>query len=148
MAEKKNGAKNLLIGIIVFVAGFFLLKSCLQPQPDKLAGEWQFAAMQKDVMIFSSDSTFQIKVDGGLYNQGDYRVDTSVSPARISIIPKKVYWFGGYPALPLTKGIMRFTDKNVLEIAFKIDPSSRQIGSDFPETFDYPNVKMILQRIK
>jgi len=113
-----------------------------------LAGEWQFFAMQKDVMIFSSDSTFQIKVDGGLYNYGDYRVDYSVSPARISIIPKKVYWFGGYPALPLTKGIMRFTDKNVLEVAFKINPSSRQIGSDFPDTFDYPSVKMVLQRIK
>ena len=153
MAEQKSAAPGIILLLVIGVVCYFMWKGAdNKPVHEKkptasVVGVWKFSALGTDTLILRNNSTFEVQIGGQTYNSGDYRVDATVTPAHFSLIPKKVYWFAGYPALPLTKGIVRFTDINVMELSFKIDPGSRQIGSDFPATFDYPNIRVTLQRI-
>ncbi|MEI8175660.1 MAG: hypothetical protein WCG78_02210 [Candidatus Omnitrophota bacterium] len=161
MGEQTNAGKNIIILIVVCVIGFLMWKGC-QKEPTgtppagkpvigkttaSVIGVWQFSAVTSDTLILRNDATFEVQVHGQTYNTGEYRIDSSVTPIHFSLIPKKVYWFAGYPASPLTKGIIRLTDKSVMELAFT-PGAGRQIGAEFPATFEYPNIKVVLQRIK
>lgn len=145
MKSKKSFAVIFLI-IIIAIAGiwfYFIYK----PTNNAITGEWKYNL--RDVYSFDDDNNFEIRIDNALQNYGEYIIDTSKDPVWIDIIPKKEKIFANHYTPTVAKGILRFQNPSVAEIALKADNSFSIFGGDRPESFDGDDILLIsLVKIK
>jgi len=90
--------------------------------PTKLVGLWRFANREQYTVEFRPDSTFEqtYLADKSIWNHGAYVVDNTKNPAWIDIdaMPDRTFeMIGGTSGQGVYKGIIRFRNANVAEIA-------------------------------
>jgi hypothetical protein len=142
------GSANVTIQVVAnktTIADMALLWRHDSPQ-EKLIGSWRLSCDGLLLeLIFYNNSTWEERdtKDHHRFTSGNYHVDFSKNPAWIDIAPTEKLSLGKYGCTPLTKGIIRFVNDDVIEIRFRRDSSGR-IGGERPTLFDVPSEDSIL----
>jgi hypothetical protein len=144
----RNSAGGLIILIaMAAIVIWLLVDNGNPPPPPSLVGLWRFAAMEQYTVEFRPDSTFVITnlSDKSLLNHGAYVVDDTKDPAWIDIdgMPTRPFesW-GSINGTGVFKGLVRFRDADVAEIAF----SASGIGR--PNSFEKSIYSIVIYRIQ
>lgn len=107
-------------------------------QPD--GGHWRPLDVEVTI-VFDGHGKYEDRIDGVAFSYGTYTLDFSQNPAWIDIVPKKELSFGDMRSTPLTKGIIRFPNPDVIEIGFDGFPV---IGDKRPASFNWPDTTFMI----
>lgn len=124
MSTTRKGKLGSFLLLICIIIGYLLINDKSKPE-EKLYGIWKVG--EHDIQ-FNDNHTFEIKINGAVYDYGDYSVDFNQNPAYINIMSRKSYhnainngndyFFAGIPTLPVARGIIRFVTNDEIDFAF------------------------------
>ncbi|MDP3027956.1 MAG: hypothetical protein Q8O04_00355 [Deltaproteobacteria bacterium] len=146
----------MIVSIATVAIVFWLLTDNGKPPPppsSQLVGLWRFAKLELYTVEFRPDSSFIMTYlgdkdhKGCIWNRGAYVVDDTKNPAWIDIngISGRTFeMIGGVDIYGAYKGLIRFLNDDVAEIAVGLSPSGER---GRPDSFDGSYI-IVIHRIK